>query len=437
MQRIRYSRIGISAVCVCLLLTMQVRAQVIFEANFGSSDGGFTVTNGIGAGVPAGPWTYDGAGGNWFANGGEGVVNSALDSPLITVSTAGTYALSVNHRYLFEDDGTIRWDAGQIHVSLNGSDYAPVNANAFIVEGYATDRTIRGNSPPLNGQFAFNGRSTGYDVGTHITSVANLGSLEVDDQLSVRFIGAWDEGFIEPAPNWEIGSVEVVASEGLPPLPEYRQNSLNYEVYSGIGGVLISDLRNSPNFPDNPDITDTVAISEIPVDRFDNYGARLSGYFTPDETGLYDFYMSSDDAGELHLSTDADPANAVLIANEPVWNPSRQYSGTDRRNAAAPENRSTTLFPEGIPLLAGQSYYVEALMKEGGGGDNLSFTAALRTDPLTPDPIPTSPLGSAACNCGATDIGLLSTSPIPEPTALGLVLLGFPGLMLLRRRRSR
>ena len=46
------------------------------------------------------------------------------------------------------------------------------------------------------------------------------------------------------------------------------------------------------------------------------------------------------------------------------------YDGSALRNASAPENRSSTLYPAGIPLVAGQLYYFEALSKEGGGGDH-------------------------------------------------------------------
>jgi len=52
------------------------------------------------------------------------------------------------------------------------------------------------------------------------------------------------------------------------------------------------------------------------------------------------------------------------------------------RNASAPENRSTTLFPAGIPLVAGRTYYFEALAKEGGGGDNLAVTWQMPGMPL-------------------------------------------------------
>jgi hypothetical protein len=77
--------------------------------------------------------------------------------------------------------------------------------------------------------------------------------------------------------------------------------------------------------------------------------------------------MSSDDQGSVFLSSDDQPANKYLLCYEPQWNNARDYTGTARRNPSAPENKSTN-----ITLLAGQRYYLEAVMKEGGGGNNLS-----------------------------------------------------------------
>jgi hypothetical protein len=87
--------------------------------------------------------------------------------------------------------------------------------------------------------------------------------------------------------------------------------------------------------------------------------------------------MSSDDQGQLWLSTDENPNNKALIATEPEWNASRDWVGTARRNFSAPENRSAP-----IHLEAGHRYYVEALEKEEGGGDNLAVTAIKEGDPL-------------------------------------------------------
>jgi len=58
----------------------------------------------------------------------------------------------------------------------------------------------------------------------------------------------------------------------------------------------------------------------------------------------------------------------VRLCFEPQWANPREYTGNAGnpagRNPAAPENQSTTLFPSGIPLVAGQMYFFEALAKE-------------------------------------------------------------------------
>lgn len=113
--------------------------------------------------------------------------------------------------------------------------------------------------------------------------------------------------------------------------------------FSTASVTLSNDLNNNPAF--------TGGLG-------DNYGAHVYGWITPTVTGNYNFFLRSDDASELFLSTDASPANAVQIAFE---------SGCcDPFKEPAPANTETSV---GVPLVAGQSYYVEAFQKEGGGGD--------------------------------------------------------------------
>ncbi|MBL9168389.1 MAG: Ig-like domain-containing protein [Verrucomicrobiales bacterium] len=111
-----------------------------------------------------------------------------------------------------------------------------------------------------------------------------------------------------------------------------------------------------------------------------NYGNRLSGWFTAPETANYVFFVSGDDNIELYLSPDTDPANKVIIAAEPTWNNSRQWLVIDRRPGT--EQRSdvyagtgwATGAPAVISLTQGSMYYFEAVHQEGGGGDSLSLT---------------------------------------------------------------
>jgi hypothetical protein len=176
------------------------------------------------------------------------------------------------------------------------------------------------------------------------------------------------------------------------------------EFYTGIVGVLVDDLRLDPNFPASPESTRYVAGLESPTGFGDNYGVRLSGLITPPANGSYVFYISSDDAGEFWLSTDSNPQNLNLLCNEPAWNGVREWntpgSNAAGRNVDTPENISLP-----ITLNAGEQYYFEALMKEGGGGDNLAVAVAPENAPIPANgssPISGSWLGVRVPTAGAS-----------------------------------
>ncbi len=99
----------------------------------------------------------------------------------------------------------------------------------------------------------------------------------------------------------------------------------------------------------------------------DNYGSSVSGWITPATSGDYTFFLASDDASELWLSTDANPMNAVMIAEETGCCHGFQEPG-------AP----TTSTPQ--TLQAGHSYFLQALHIEGGGGDYVEVAWRISTD---------------------------------------------------------
>jgi hypothetical protein len=90
----------------------------------------------------------------------------------------------------------------------------------------------------------------------------------------------------------------------------------------------------------------------------DQYFERSRGYIVPDVTGNHVFSIAGDDQCELWLSTGSNPANAVRIAYLNTWTGYRNYTQNASQTSAA------------IPLVAGNSYYVEILHKEGNGGDH-------------------------------------------------------------------
>jgi M6 family metalloprotease-like protein len=132
------------------------------------------------------------------------------------------------------------------------------------------------------------------------------------------------------------------------------------EIWTGVGGTALSALLALPGYPKSPNVTGTLTSFEAPQNYGDNYGQRLRGYITAPTTGDYTFWIAGDDQCELRLSTDDHPGRAVLIAKVSGWSPYRGWT-------TAAEQKSAL-----IRLDAGKRYYIEALHKEGAGGDHVS-----------------------------------------------------------------
>ncbi|HKS36827.1 MAG TPA: hypothetical protein VJW76_06535 [Verrucomicrobiae bacterium] len=156
------------------------------------------------------------------------------------------------------------------------------------------------------------------------------------------------------------------------------------------GGTAVADLTNNAKFPNSPDLVAYPARFEWPTgpddatppaaDLKNNYGTQIIGYFYPATTGPHTFYLAADDGAVLYLSTDSDPANKKLIAVETAWSPVRGWESTAGGSVLESKNSSTytgSQWPGGgtaINLTQGQPYYIEALAKEGIGGDNLAVS---------------------------------------------------------------
>ena len=137
--------------------------------------------------------------------------------------------------------------------------------------------------------------------------------------------------------------------------------TIGYDYWLNIGGgTAVTDLTGNADYPNSPSGHETLTSFDAPYDWADDYGGRISGYVLPPTTGYYTFWISSDDNGELLLSTNGDPANTAEIASVPRGPATITWNVYTQQQSAA------------IYLVAGQKYYIEALQKEGGGGDNLS-----------------------------------------------------------------
>lgn len=157
--------------------------------------------------------------------------------------------------------------------------------------------------------------------------------------------------------------------------------------WTGISGTTVSDLTSSANYPDNPIGSDYLASFETPTDWENSYGTRIRGWLHPVISGSYTFWIAGDDNCELWLSINGSPATAALIAEVTGWTYSLIWD-------KYPEQQS-----DPIQLTAGQKYYIQALHKEGTGGDNLAVAwsgpglSQQVIDGMYLSPWPTAPYG--------------------------------------------
>lgn len=165
-----------------------------------------------------------------------------------------------------------------------------------------------------------------------------------------------------------------------------RAQNILREYWLGIGGSSIGDLTGNPAFPNSPSGREFVTIFEGPTGWAENYGTRFRGFVKPPTTGNYTFWIAGDDQCELWLSTDETVGNKRLIARVVTWTASRVWEEPRDGNSAA--QRSIE-----IRLETGRKYYIEALQKEGGGGDCIAVGWRLPNGTLE-RPIPGSRLES-------------------------------------------
>lgn len=154
----------------------------------------------------------------------------------------------------------------------------------------------------------------------------------------------------------------VIQPEGMRHLPQPAGiGNLTREYWKSTvaGSASIQDIGIGTSPTSLSNLTSFDAPHDIGVD---DYGQRVRGYVTAPLTGPYTFWIASDDHGELWLSPSDSPGAKRKIANVDSWT-----SWQDWSNGGNPMQRSVP-----ITLEAGKRYYIEALQKEAGGGDNLS-----------------------------------------------------------------
>jgi hypothetical protein len=119
-----------------------------------------------------------------------------------------------------------------------------------------------------------------------------------------------------------------------------------YNVFSD--NASFASLQADPRYPNLPDRQEIMPSFEYPAngnyrdlvadprdnsDLTNDFSDTLEGLFTPTTTGDYVFFPAGADLCDVYLSTDADPANMVNIAQESGWTNPRQWLQYDPTGA--------------------------------------------------------------------------------------------------------
>jgi hypothetical protein len=132
------------------------------------------------------------------------------------------------------------------------------------------------------------------------------------------------------------------------------------EIWDNLSGTALTALTGNARWPNRPDRLRVLTGLDSGSGIADNYGARFRAYVIPPASGSYTFSLASDDNGALFLSTGENPANASQIASVGSWTGYLEWTKLSSQTSAP------------VNLVAGQRYFIEARVKEGGGGDHLS-----------------------------------------------------------------
>ena len=200
-------------------------------------------------------------------------------------------------------------------------------------------------------------------------------------------------------------TVSGVKDQMLPASTTAAGSSISFGSWALVQGVL--RFEHYDNLPSASDAAITAALSDPRVvagqpttlgslvgrfdtrtffsdDSHENYFAQMSGFITPTETGDYYFFVSSDDASRVYLSSNETAPNPLV--DTPIVievDCCGAYAEPDAGDAA------TTATP--ISLVAGRKYAILAVLKEGGGGDYLRLAWRKSTDSTAATALPPIP----------------------------------------------
>lgn len=156
------------------------------------------------------------------------------------------------------------------------------------------------------------------------------------------------------------GEFGVVTAEGAL-LTGHIQHGVLREYWITTGHWPADDLSQASVFTSPPTGTSSLPRFEADKDWGEGFVARFRAVLQPPVTGVYRFWIVADDAGELWLSHDGNPAHKTKICSTSAWTSLGDW------------DRYASQQSSPVALEQGRTYYLEALQSEWAGGDYLAI----------------------------------------------------------------
>ncbi|NJM15435.1 MAG: hypothetical protein HC896_08720 [Bacteroidales bacterium] len=253
---------------------------------------------------------------------------------------------STNAPTINASTGSLDAPSAPTSLSANATGWAEVVLtwidNSTLEDGFHIDRKISGGP--------FTEVAT---VGPNVTTYTDGSGLTASTAYEYRVRAYNASG--EASSNTDGATTTTVGQS-------YGFGAIRWDVWYSIEGNPVSQLTNDPRFPNEPDSSSSRSKLQGPTNIADNYGTRMLGWVYPPTSGNYTFWVSSDNASALYISTNSSSSNKVKIA---------EVGGN---GYTSPLQWTKYASQKSVPinLVAGNKYYIEVLHKAGGGGDHVA-----------------------------------------------------------------
>lgn len=258
----------------------------------------------------------------------------------VDAETLGTYNLTVQ----VQDNGVPRFSSTKsFTVTVDNVAEAPqVEGRLFT----ATSAMANGTSLGTMAVAIEQGRT----IGSLEIVAGNSGHFSINP--STRSITVSNAATL-PNPGVVVLTIRVIDSAGV---TGFGTATILCNRSTGI----LEERWSGASMTGNPGVTNTYTTFTSPQNVAENYIRRVSGWLVPPASGVYTFWIASDDGSTLYLGTDEKESGKQPVASVSGYTSFQAWT-------ASSSQKSTPVF-----LQAGRAYYIEAVQQEGGGGDHVS-----------------------------------------------------------------